>query len=94
MPLIQAPPCAKGGGTDTLRARFVKNSSGSVLLEVTGVSAEHMDDTIIVTVTGLGTITFNGNVFAKSLSNSSKAASRALGVALYNYGTAAAACFA
>lgn len=79
--------------TDTLTAHFVKNSGGSVLLEVTGVSAEHMNETIVVTVTGLGTITFNGNAFAKSLSNSSKASSRALGAALYNYGEAAHACF-
>ena len=80
--------------TDTLNAHFVKNSSGSVLLEVTGVSAEHMNETIVVTITGLGTITFNGNAFAKSLSNSSKPASCVLGAALYNYGEAARACFA
>ena len=75
-------------GNDSLNARFVKKADGKVLLEVTGVSAENMDKEITVTVTGLGTITFNGNAFAKAMAKSSD-----LGAALYNYGLAAKSCF-
>ena len=78
---------------DTLNARFVKKADGRVLLEVTGVSAENMDKTITVTVTGLGTITFNGNAFAKAMAKSRNTAQSDLGAALYNYGLAAKSCF-
>ena len=82
------------GGSDTLNARFVKKADNSVLLEVTGVSAENMDKTITVTVTGLGTITFNGNAFARAMArNSSSETQQNLGAALYNYGAAAKTCF-
>ena len=77
--------------TETLNARFVKNQSGDILIEVTGVMAEYMDETIIVTIDGLGTITFAGNDFAKLMANN--AATEALGAALYAYGAAAKACF-
>ena len=78
---------------DTLNARFVKKADGKVLLEVTGVSAENMDKTVTVTVTGLGDITFNGNAFAKAMAKSTDPAQADLGAALYNYGAAAKACF-
>ena len=80
-------------GGDTLHARFVKKADGKVLLEVTGVSAENMDKTVTVTVTGLGDITFNGNAFAKAMASSSDTAQQNLGAALYNYGAAAKKCF-
>ena len=82
------------GGSDTLNARFVKKSDDSILIEVTGVSAENMDKEITVTVTGLGTITFNGNAFAKAMAKSSNPEQQRLGAALYNYGDAAKTCFA
>ena len=82
------------GGSDTLNARFVKKADNSILLEVTGVSAENMDKTIIVTIPGLGTITFNGNAFARAMArNSSSETQQNLGAALYNYGAAAKTCF-
>ena len=84
---------AMDGGSDTLNARFVKKADNSILLEVTGVSAENMDKTITVTVTGLGTITFNGNAFARAMANSSNTTQQNLGAALYNYGAAAKTCF-
>ncbi|MBQ7546636.1 MAG: leucine-rich repeat domain-containing protein [Clostridia bacterium] len=77
--------------TENLNARFVKKANGSILIEVTGISAEHMDETILVTIAGLGMITFSGNVFAKMMANN--AATAPLGAALYNYGAAAKACF-
>ena len=82
------------GGSDALTARFVKKADGKVLIEVTGVTAENMDKTITVTVADLGTITFNGNAFAKAMAKSSTAAQQNLGAALYNYGAAAKVCFA
>ncbi|MBQ7547650.1 MAG: leucine-rich repeat protein [Clostridia bacterium] len=82
---------ADGTITDTLNARFVKNLSGSILIEVTGVLAEEMDKTITVAIDGLGTITFAGNDFAKMMANN--AATETLGAALYAYGEAAKACF-
>ena len=78
---------------DTLNARFVKKADNSVLLEVTGVSAENMDKTITVTVTGLGTITFNGNAFARAMAKSGNETQQNLGAALYCYGAAAKTCF-
>ena len=78
--------------TDTLHARFVKNAQGSILIEVTGVQAEYMSKTIVVTVPGLGTITFAGNDFAKMMADN--AATETLGAALYAYGEAARICFA
>ncbi len=80
-------------GNDSLTARFVKKADGKVLLEVTGVSAENMDKEITVTVTGLGTIVFNGNAFAKAMASSGNTQQRDLGAALYNYGAAAKICF-
>ena len=82
------------GGGDTLTARFVRKADGKGLLEVTGVSVENMDKTITVTITGLGTITFNGNAFAKAMASSGSTAQQHLGAALYNYGAAAKECFA
>ena len=78
-----------GSKPDQLTARFVKKTDNSILLEVTGVSAENMDKTVTVNVTGLGTITFNGNAFAKAMYNNSDTDTKALGAALYNYGYAA-----
>ena len=75
----------------TLNARFVKNTHGDILIEVTGVMAEYMDETIVVTIDGLGTITFAGNDFAKLMAGN--AATETLGAALYAYGAAAKACF-
>ena len=80
-------------GGDTLHARFVKKADGKVLLEVTGVSAENMDKTVTVTVTGLGDITFNGNAFANAMAKSTDPAQADLGAALFNYGAAAKKCF-
>ena len=80
-------------GSDALNARFVRKADGKVLLEVTGVSAENMDKTINVTITGLGTIMFNGNAFAKAMASSRDTAQQNLGAALYNYGAAAKECF-
>ena len=83
-----------GAKPDTLTARFVKKSDNSILIEVTGVSAEHMDKTITVTVTGLGTITFTGNAFAKAMASpTNNTAQQKLGAALYNSGAAAKTCF-
>ena len=81
-------------GGDTLTARFVKKADGKVLLEVKGISAENMDKVVTVTVTGLGSITFNGNAFAKAMANpNNNEAQQNLGAALYNYGAAAKTCF-
>ena len=82
-----------GNGGDTLTARFVKKADGKVLLEVKGISAENLDKTVTVTVTGLGTITFNGNAFAKAMAKSGNTQQSDLGAALYNYGAAAKVCF-
>ena len=79
-----------------MSARFVKkevNGETVVLIEVTGVSAENMDELIVVTVPELGNIYFNGNVFAKAMAADSDEATQNLGAALYNYGVAANACF-
>ena len=78
-------------GVNGAAARFVKNLNGAILLEVTGVLAEEMDETITVAIDGLGTITFAGNDFAKLMADNS--ATEALGAALYAYGEAAKACF-
>ena len=80
-------------GGDDLNARFVKKADKSVLLEVTGITAENMDKTVTVTVADLGTITFNGNAFAKAMAKSTNEAQQKLGAALYNYGVAANDCF-
>ena len=85
---------AMEGGSDALTARFVKKADGKVLLEVKGISAENMDKVVTVTVTGLGSITFNGNAFAKAMAKSGDTAQKNLGAALYNYGAAAKVCFA
>ncbi len=79
--------------TEPLRARFVRNTNGSILLEVTGVLAERMDQKIIVTIPGLGTITFAGNDFARMMAMSENGAIETLGAALYAYGEAAKNCF-
>lgn len=81
---------------EKLSARFVKkdaNGEIKILIEVTGVSAENMDEEIVVTINGLGTITFNGNAFAKAMASSGDSANSVFGAALYNYGAAANACF-
>ena len=56
-------------------------------------AAENLDKTVTVTVTGLGTITFNGNAFAKAMAKSGNTQQSDLGAALYNYGAAAKTCF-
>ena len=79
---------------EAVTARFVKknvNGYACVLLEVTGVSAENMDQTVEVSITGLGAITFNGNAFAKAMAQ--EPGTSDLGAALYNYGAAAKQCF-
>ena len=74
-------------------ARFLKNAdTGAILLEITGIEAENMDEIITITIDGFGTIVFCGNDFARLLARNTETA--ALGAALYNYGTAAKACFA
>ena len=74
-------------------AQFVKNAdSGEILLEVTGIDAENMDEIITVSIDGFGSVTFSGNDFARILANNASTA--VLGAALYNYGAAAKACFA
>ena len=75
--------------TDKPNARFVKTADGKVLLEVTGVTAQTMDKPIVVTIKGVGTLTFAGNDFAK-LMTAGGGTTAALGAALYNYGVAAA----
>ena len=94
---IEAVYSGENAPAETLNARFVKNANGDVLLEVTGVSAENMDKTIVVTISGMddahNTITFNGNAFAKAMAKSSDPVSQDLGAALYNYGVAAKRCF-
>ena len=83
-------------------ARFVKTVKDGVtyiLIEVTGVSAENMGETITVTINGMSdgakTIVFNGYAFAKALylynnpSDERQAAQNNFGAALYNYGYAA-----
>ena len=83
------------GGSDSLTARFVRNDAGDVMIEVTGVSAVNMDKEVTVTVTGLGTIRYNGNAFARAMeSNSISQKQRNLGAALYNYRITAATYFA
>ena len=53
-----------------------------------------IEDLPPVTVTALGTITFNGNAFAKAMANpNNDEAQQNLGAALYNYGAAAKTCF-
>ena len=78
---------------EALTAKFYKNEkTGAVLIEVTGVSAENMNEEIVVTINGLdGTITFAGNDFAKAMANNDSMAN--LGNALYNYSVAANAYF-
>ena len=81
---------------ETLNARFVKrqvNGETVVLVEVTGVSVENMEEEIVVTVNGLGTIRFNGNAFAKAMANDADPVTQRFGAALYNYSVAAKACF-
>lgn len=80
-----------GGAAGSLNARFAKNAQGQVLLEVTGLKAEDLDRTVVLTIEGLGDTTkqieFAGYDFAKLMVAQSNTA--ALGVALYNYGAAA-----
>ena len=81
-----------GGAAGSLNARFAKNAQGDVLVEVTGVQAKDLGRTVVVTITGLGDtaqkIEFTGYDFAKIMVAQSNNAD--LGVALYNYGAAAA----
>ena len=78
---------------EKLNARFVKKADGSILIEVKGVSAENMNEEIVVTVIGLGEIHFNGNAFAKAMANNADPTTQNLGAALFNYGVAAFNCF-
>ncbi len=81
---------------EELHARFLKktvNGQTVILVEVTGISAENMNEEVVVNIPGLGTFTFNGNAFAKAMANDSDPATQNLGAALYNYGVAANACF-
>ena len=78
--------------------KSTRNGQAVVLVEVTGVSAENMEEEIIVSIPGLGEFTFNGNAFAKAMANQTGSdpdavATRNLGAALFNYGEAANACF-
>ncbi len=74
-------------------AQFVKNvETGAVMLEVTEIKAENMDEVITITIDGFGEISFCGNDFARLLAKNESTAT--LGAALYNYGAAAKACFA
>ncbi|MBQ7541126.1 MAG: leucine-rich repeat protein [Clostridia bacterium] len=72
------------------QARFVKNGD-AIILEVTGVEAADMAESVTITVDGAEWVTFTGNDFARLLANYEPTA--VLGAALYNYGAAAAACF-
>ena len=80
-----------GGAKGGLKARFAKDAQDQVLLEVTGLKAQDLGRTVVVTITGLGDtakrIEFAGYDFAKLMVAQSNTA--ALGVALYNYGVAA-----
>ena len=80
-------------GPTGVKARFVKNvdKNDAIMLEVTGIDVEHMNEAVIVTIEGVGTITFCGNDFARLLAKN--AATAVLGAALYNYGAEAKACF-
>ncbi|MCR4614542.1 MAG: hypothetical protein K5756_00115 [Clostridiales bacterium] len=75
------------GIKESLTARFVKSEDGRILIEVKGISAENMNEKVIITVNGLGKITFSGNDFAKAMANNNDLAN--LGNALYNYSAAA-----
>ena len=80
-------------GPKGVKAQFVKNTDkdDAILLEVTGVDVEHMDEAVTVTIDGVGAITFCGNDFARLLAKNT--ATAVLGAALYNYGVEAKACF-
>jgi hypothetical protein len=81
------------GTKEQLNARFVKKADNSILIEVTGVSAENMEKEIVVHVTGLGDIRFSGYAFAKTMANAGTAAQQNLGVTLFWYGYNAKMCF-
>ena len=72
---------------ETPEAHFVKSEDGKILIEVKGISAENMNETVVININGLGTVTFSGNDFAKAMTNVSGLAN--LGHALYNYSKAA-----
>ena len=83
---------AGGEAVCGVEARFVRNAdTEAILLEVTGVEAERMDEVLTVTIDGFGTIEFCGNDFARMLAMSED--TQTLGTALYLYGAAAKACF-
>ncbi|MBQ9551678.1 MAG: leucine-rich repeat domain-containing protein [Clostridia bacterium] len=82
--------------SEQLNARFLKATRDDetfVLVEVTGISAENMNEEVVVSIPGLGQFTFNGNAFAKTMANDSDPVTQNFGAALYNYGAAANACF-
>ncbi|MBQ9552843.1 MAG: hypothetical protein IJU96_08770, partial [Clostridia bacterium] len=80
-------------GPKGVKAQFVKNTDkgDAILLEVTGIDVEHMDEAVTIEIDGIGTIKFCGNDFARLLAKN--AATAVLGAALYNYGVEAKACF-
>ena len=73
--------------------RFVKREgTDEIMLEVTGIQAEDMDNVITIGIDGFGEISFCGNDFANLLAKDES--TRTLGTALYLYGAAAKALFA
>lgn len=84
-----------GGNAGDLHARFAKNAAGNVLIEVTGLQAQDLGRTVVISIGVLADTTkyieFAGYDFAKLMTANSSTAK--LGIALYNYGAAADACF-
>lgn len=86
-----------GGAAGNLKARFAKNAQDDVFVEVTGLNAEDLGRTVVVTIEGLDetaqTIEFAGYDFAKLMASNTDTQVADLGIALYTYGAAANACF-
>ena len=82
----------QSGGTVIAYSKGIRSNFGAAIgagFDGTGQGSL----TITVEVTGLGTITFNGNAFAKAMAKSSNTQQSDLGAVLYNYGAAAKTCF-
>lgn len=84
-----------GGTTGSLKARFAKDAGGNVLIEVTGLQAQDLGRTVKISIDGLADTTkyieFAGYDFAKLMTANSS--TEKLGIALYNYGFMANACW-
>jgi hypothetical protein len=84
-----------GGAAGTLKARFAKDAGGNVLIEVTGLQAQDLGRTVKISIDGLADTTkyieFAGYDFAKLMTANSS--TEKLGIALYNYGFMANACW-